>query len=109
MAELLLGILVVVNLGALAGAGWLLVYGPSYRYEPTQTARLLAARWLDLTDGEYTEQQARDFIRREYLTIAATFGLPLAAGEAVIDAAWGILKRAPRAQPATVDGAGLYA
>ena len=108
MTELLLGALVVINLGALAGAGWLLLYTPTYRYDPTQTARLLAARWLDLTNGEFREQQAREFARREYVTIAASYGLPLSAADAVIDEVWTIVGKAELPRPAQVEGVGLY-
>lgn len=108
MVALLLGMLIVVILAALGVAGWLLYYSPTYRYNPTQTANLLAARWLDLTQGEYTEGATREFVRREYLSISATFGLPLSAADAVIDGAWTILARASGEQPIQLPGAGLY-
>jgi hypothetical protein len=108
VTDLLLGVLLVLNLGMLAGVAYVLIFAPFYRYDPTQTARLLAARFLELSGGEFAEPQAADWVRREYVTVSATFGLPLSAAEAVIEGAMAILTESHREQPTISEGAGLY-
>jgi hypothetical protein len=102
MKELLIGILVGGAIAAMAAVAVAAVIatrlhpvGGGHRYDCQQTARLLVAKLLELSDGDLiSEAQAKEYVRRQYLGLVATFGLPMSAVDDVVDNAWAIVREA---------------
>ncbi len=110
MNELLIGLLVGGALAAVAAvavaaviAARLSPIGSGHRYDHRQTAHLLSAKLLELSDGDLIgEAQAKEYIRRQYMGLVAAFGLPMSAVDDVVDAAWAIVSEALGFVPAEV-------
>jgi hypothetical protein len=102
MTELLTGLILGGALAAVAAVAVAAVVavrlhpiGGGHRYDCRQTAGLLAAKLLELTDGDLIgEEQAKEYIRRQYVSLVAAFGLPMAAVDDVVDGAWAFVSEA---------------
>lgn len=92
MNELVIGVILGLNASLMALAV-MRDQSDRFTFDYRQTARLLAAKYLDAVDvnDPVGSDDAREWVGRQYAMLVATFGLPISATDAVVDSALGVI------------------